>query len=219
MLRTVEENGHPGRGLASRIASVGGMERMTGSPVPELRTDRLVLRGWTEADREPFAAMNADPEVMEHFPATLTRAGSDAYVDRIEAGFASHGFGLWVVEVDGGFVGFTGLAVPRFHVGWMAGREQPVVEVGWRFARAAWGHGYATEAARAALAFAFASVGRHEVVSFTTVGNLRSQAVMRRLDMSRLATYDHPVDGRSSLPSVVYVLSAQDWAHGSRPGT
>ena len=188
-------------------------------PVPELRTDRLRLRAWTEADREPFAAMNADADVMEHFPATLSRTESDAFVDRIQGGFARHGFGLWVVDADGVFVGFTGLAVPRFHVAWMAGREQPVVEVGWRLTRSAWGNGYATEAARAALGFAFGSVGRREVVSFTTVGNLRSQAVMHRLGMSRLATYDHPVEGRPPLPSVVFLVNAQDWAHGPRPGT
>ena len=188
---------------------------------PELRTDRLRMRRWTDADREPFAAMNADPRVMEHFPSTLSRAESDAFVDRIERGFAEHGFGLWALEArdTGRFLGFTGLGVPRFTVGWMAAREQPVVEVGWRLVPEAWGHGLATEAAEAALRFGFEEMGRREVVSFTVVDNLRSQAVMRRLGMRRLTTYDHPVDGIEPLPSVAYLLTEQDWRHGPRPGT
>jgi ribosomal-protein-alanine N-acetyltransferase len=175
--------------------------------VPELRTARLTLRHWTDADREPFAALNADPVVMEHFPSTLDRGQSDAFVDRIEAQFEELGFGPWAVDVEGiGFIGFTGLLVPRFHVDWMDDRQQPVVEVGWRLRRDAWGHGYATEAARAAVAFAFDELGRDEVVSMTVVGNLRSQAVMRRLGMHVLAFYDHPVEGIPPLPSVVHLL-------------
>jgi ribosomal-protein-alanine N-acetyltransferase len=150
-----------------------------------LETSRLRLRRWRPEDRAPFAAMNADPEVMEHFPARLTRAESDSLVDRIEAGFAEHGFGLWVVEVrdtgpmNGQFIGFTGLSVPSFQA-----HFTPAVEVGWRLARPAWGHGYASEAARRALAEGFTTCGLTEVVSFTTVANLRSQAVMRRIGMT-----------------------------------
>jgi ribosomal-protein-alanine N-acetyltransferase len=168
------------------------------------------MRRWTAADRVPFAALNADPEVMEHFPAVLSRADSDALVDRIEAGFDERGFGLWALEVldTGAFVGFAGLTVPRFRAPWMSRRPQPVVEVGWRLARHAWGRGYATEAARTALGHAFGTIGLPEVVSFTTVGNLRSQAVMRRIGMTRLTTYDHPVEGRAPLPSVCYVVTA-----------
>jgi ribosomal-protein-alanine N-acetyltransferase len=191
------------------------------APGPELRTDRLLLRRWREEDRAPFAAMNADPVVMEHFPAVLSRAESDAFVDRVEQGFEDRGFGLWALELSasGAFVGFTGLAVPRFHVGWMDEREQPVVEVGWRLAPGAWGRGLATEAARAALRFGFDDLGRREIVSFTVLENLRSQAVMRRLGMTRLTTYDHPVAGTAPLPSVVCLLTAQDWRDGPRPGT
>ena len=173
---------------------------------PELRTDRLLLRHWREEDREPFAGMNADPEVMEHFPARLTRAESDAFFDRVEQGFVDRGFGLWAVEADGELVGFTGLSVPRFHVAWMDTREQPVVEVGWRLRRSAWGLGYATEAARECVRFAFEDLGRDEVVSFTVVGNLRSRAVMERLGMRYLTAYDHPVEGGPDLPSVCYLL-------------
>jgi ribosomal-protein-alanine N-acetyltransferase len=155
-----------------------------------LETERLSLRRWRESDREPFAALNADPEVMEHFPALLSRDESDALVGRIEEGFEERGFGLWAVEAEGTFIGFTGLTVPRFTAGFT-----PCVEIGWRLARRAWGYGYATEAATAALGDAFGRLGLEEVVSFTAVQNLRSQAVMRRIGMSRdlAGDFDHPV--------------------------
>src|SRR5258705_13271542 len=112
---------------------------------------------------------------MAHFPAPLTHAESDAFVDRVEAHFDDHGYGLFAVEVagTGEFVGFTGLSTPRFPAPFM-----PAVEIGWRLARTAWGYGYASEAATRVLAFAFEEVGLREVVSFTATGNLRSQAVM-----------------------------------------
>ena len=140
-----------------------------------LTTDRLLLRRWRDDDREPFAALNADPVVMEFFPSTLTRAASDALVDRIEQHFDEHGFGLWAVEVTAGapFIGFVGLSVVPFDA-----HFTPAVEVGWRLAREHWGRGYATEGARAALAFAFGDIGLAEVVSFTAVANRRSRAVM-----------------------------------------
>ncbi|GAA4574338.1 GNAT family N-acetyltransferase [Planotetraspora kaengkrachanensis] len=154
-----------------------------------LETERLSLRRWREGDLEPFAALNADPVVMEHFPAALSRDESDALARRIEAGFEEHGFGLWAVEADGTFLGFTGLSVPRFTAAFT-----PCVEIGWRLARHAWGYGYATEAASAVLDDAFGRLGLPEVVSFTAVGNLRSQAVMRRIGMSRdpAEDFDHP---------------------------
>ena len=117
-----------------------------------LRTDRLLLRRWREADRDPFAALNADPEVMEHFAAPLDRAASDALADRCDAHLAASGWGLWAVEVAEGpdagrFAGFTGLVPQVFEA-----HFTPCTEVGWRLARWAWGRGYATEAARRALA-------------------------------------------------------------------
>lgn len=145
-----------------------------------IETGRLLLRRWRDSDREPFAALNADPLVMEHFPATLSREESDALVDRIEAGFEQNGFGLWAVEASGSFIGFTGLSVPTF-----TARFTPCVEVGWRLARTAWGHGYATEAARAVLDHGFGGLGLAEIVSFTVVDNVRSRAVMRRIGMTR----------------------------------
>jgi len=157
----------------------------------ELRTERLVLRQWREDDRDPWAALNADPRVMEHFPGPLDRAAADDFVDRHAAHLDEHGWGLWAVEVAGGapFVGFTGLAVPGFDV---PGRAGGGVEVGWRLAEEHWGQGYASEAARAALAFAWDELGLAEVVSFTAVGNDRSRRVMERLGMALEGEFDHP---------------------------
>ncbi|WP_345207983.1 GNAT family N-acetyltransferase [Fodinibacter luteus] len=155
------------------------------------RTERLVLRQWGEADREPFAAMNADPEVMEHLPQPLDRAASDAMLDRLRATIEEQGWGPWAVEhaATRELIGFTGLAVPRHPLPF-----QPCVEVGWRLARAAWGHGFATEAAREALRVAFDELGLGEVVSFTVTGNVRSRAVMERIGMTRdpAGDFDHP---------------------------
>jgi RimJ/RimL family protein N-acetyltransferase len=159
---------------------------------PELRTDRLLLRRWRESDRDPFAALNADPEVMEHFLAPLTREQSDAFVDRLEAHFAQHGFSMWAVEVvsNASFAGFVGLLVPRFEA-----HFTPAVEIGWRLARQHWGHGYASEGARAALAFGFEEVGLEEIVSFTVPQNVRSRRVMEWLGMTRdpADDFDHPL--------------------------
>jgi len=174
-----------------------------------MRTSRLLLRRWRDADREPFAALNADPVVMAHMPALLDRAASDAFVDRTGVHFDQHGFGLWAVEVPGvsDFIGYVGLAVPRFSAAFT-----PCVEVGWRLARAHWGKGYATEAARAALSFGFLTAGLSEIVSFTVPANTRSIAVMQRLGMTHDPADDfaHP-----SLPAdhplshhVLYRLSA-----------
>lgn len=150
----------------------------------ELKTDRLVLRAWTPADRAPFAALNADPVVMEQFPAPLTREQSDAFVDRIEAHFAQHGYGLWVVEVDGTFAGFTGL-------NWARGMPfDDVPEVGWRLAHRFWGKGIASEAARAAVGYGLAR--EPVIVSFTALTNERSWRVMERIGMQRVGEFDHP---------------------------
>lgn len=157
----------------------------------ELRTERLLLRQWRPEDRRPFAVLNADPITMEHFPSTLTRAESDALVDRIEAAFEQQGWGLWAVEARGvaDFIGFVGLSEPGFDAHFM-----PAIEVGWRLDRAHWGHGYATEAARAAVAAGFHELGLEEIVSFTVPANLRSRAVMERLGMTRdpADDFEHP---------------------------
>jgi ribosomal-protein-alanine N-acetyltransferase len=159
----------------------------------ELRTDRLLMRRWREADRAPFAALNASAVVMEHFPEVLTREQSDALVDDIERGFDERGWGLWALEsrATGAFLGFTGLTP------WDAASGlpfAPAVEVGWRLARDAWGHGYASEAARAALDYGFGTLGLDEIVSMTAVENERSWRVMERIGMTRdpADDFDHP---------------------------
>lgn len=155
------------------------------------RTERLLLRQWREDDRDPFAAMNADPEVMRHFPSVLDREASDGVLDRLRAAVDEQGWGLWAVErLDTGqLLGFTGLSVPRHPLPFM-----PCVEVGWRLARSAWGHGFATEAAREALRVGFDELGLDEVVSFAVVGNTASRAVMERLGLTRdpADDFDHP---------------------------
>lgn len=158
----------------------------------ELETRRLVMRRWTAADRYPFATMNADPAVTRFLPAPLSRAESDAFVDRIEAGFQAWGFGLWALERrdTGEFIGFTGLAVPRFEAAFT-----PAVEVGWRLRAAAWGHGYATEAGTAALRAGFDVAGLSEIVSFTVPANEPSRRVMHRLGLTHdpADDFDHPL--------------------------
>jgi ribosomal-protein-alanine N-acetyltransferase len=173
----------------------------------ELRTERLLLRRWRDGDREPFAVLNADAEVMRHFPAVLDRGLSDRMVEVIEAGFDLNGYGLWALEVrdTGEFIGFTGLQWIPFEA-----HFTPALEVGWRLARPAWGHGYATEAAREAVRFAFAEAGIAELVSMTVPANVRSQAVMRRLGMVRdpADDFDHPrlPAGHPMRPHVLYRL-------------
>lgn len=177
-----------------------------------IRTERLLLRRWRDADREPFAAMNADPAVMEHLPGVMPRERSDAFVDRIEAHWEEHGWGLWAVEVVGGapFVGYVGL--------WPAESIAPgMVEVGWRLAREHWGHGYATEAAREALRFGFEEVGLDEIVSFTVPENVRSRRVMERIGLIRdpAGDFDHPrvdpVAFPQLVPHVLYRLRREEW--------
>jgi ribosomal-protein-alanine N-acetyltransferase len=189
--------------------------------VIEPRTRRLWLRQWCDEDWAPFATLNADPEVMRYFPATLDEQESNAFAYRNAALIDGHGWGLWAVEVQatGEFVGMVGLNQPQ----WTAAFT-PCTEVGWRLARWAWGKGYATEAARAALAVAFGPLGLDEVVSFTTVANGPSRAVMERLGMTHdpAEDFDHPnLDPDSPLRRhVLYRLPAHRFSgHESRePG-
>ena len=157
-----------------------------------LTTARLRLREWDDTDLAPFAAMNADGRVMEFYPRPLTREESDAVAGRIREGFDRHGFGLWAVEVPGvaGFVGYVGLSVPRWEAVFT-----PCVEIGWRLAAEAWGHGYATEAARVVVGHGFGTLGLREILSFTVSANRRSRAVMERLGMVHdpVEDFDHPL--------------------------
>jgi RimJ/RimL family protein N-acetyltransferase len=168
-----------------------------------IQTERLLMRRWRESDREPFAALNGDAETLKYFPGTLDRAASDALIDRIEAGFDERGYGLWALEVAGSgqFIGFTGLNPMPDDVPGAGG-----MEVGWRLARPAWRHGYATEAARAALTVAFGGAGLTEIWSMTAVLNEPSQAVMRRLGLTEVARFDHPrvPEGSPLQPHVTY---------------
>jgi predicted N-acetyltransferase YhbS/RimJ/RimL family protein N-acetyltransferase len=181
----------------------------------DYRTSRLVLRRWKDTDLEAFAQLNADPEVMEHFPGVMDRAASDALVERFEAHFAEHGFGPWAIEVHGGesFIGCVGLV----HVGFAASFT-PAVELTWRLARRSWGHGYASEAARAVCRFAFAELRLPALVSFTVPANQRSRAVMARLGMTHDPRDDfaHPrfAEGHPLRRHVLYRLSATSWAKG-----
>ena len=159
--------------------------------VDETVTDRLVLRGWNEEDVEPLLSLSSDPEVMRYFPRTMTPEEARALVVGQHALLAAGRPGLFAVETrrDRRFIGFVGLAEPRFSAPFT-----PCVEIEWRLDRSAWGHGYATEAARAVLSHAFGPLGLAEVVAFTAVVNLPSQAVMRRLGMhtDRSEDFDHP---------------------------
>ncbi len=157
----------------------------------ELCTQRLLLRQWREGDLEPFARLNADPEVVRYLPAPLTYGESLVMLRRLRGNLDQHGYGLWALQTrhDGAFIGFTGVQDVGFDA-----HFTPAVEVGWRLARHWWGYGYATEAARAAVRHAVVTVGMAEVVSFTAEANTRSRAVMQRLGMRRdpADDFDHP---------------------------
>ena len=181
----------------------------------EFDTERLHLRQWRDADRDPFAALNADPRVMEFFPAPLSRAESDALVDRIAVGIDERSWGLWAVEehATGSFIGFVGLSVPRGDLPF-----SPCVEIGWRLAHAYWGQGYALEAARGALRVGFEGLGLQEIVSFTAAWNLRSEVVMQRLGMTADGVFEHPAlpEGHALRPHKLYKLGRASWSTSSR---
>ena len=167
-------------------------------------------------DLEPFAELNADPEVMRHFVSTLDRQASRLFIERADREFEERGLGVWAVEVPGQvpFVGFVGLRYAAFPA-----HFTPAVEVGWRLARTYWGRGYATEAARTALAFGFDHLALPEIVSFTVPLNVRSRAVMARLGMAwdPADDFDHPSipKGHPLRRHVLYRLDRTDWAVGA----
>ena len=176
------------------------------SQLPELSTARLHLRRWRSGDRDAFAAVNADAQVMAYLPGVLSRAESDALVDRIEQHFEPHGFGLWAVEIPGvtSCAGFVGLSVPTF-----AAHFTPCVEIGWRLAAAHWGQGYATEAALAALTYGFREAGLDEIVSFTVPANARSRRIMEKLGMRHdpADDFDHPTTPERLRRHVLYRIA------------
>lgn len=156
-----------------------------------LETDRLILRHWRPSDRAPFARMNADPRVMEFLVGPLSRHESDQMVDRIQGHFRQHGFGACAAELQAGrqFIGFIGLAVPRFQAAFT-----PCVEIAWRLSVDHWGQGLASEGARAIARYAFEGLGLDELVAMTVPGNLRSRRVMEKLGMTwnPADDFDHP---------------------------
>jgi len=177
-----------------------------------LTTERLILRAWRDEDYQPFFEfVNSDPEVMEYFPSTLSREESDKLAVAIQRRLAEYGWGLWAVEekISGQFIGFVGLNSPQVALPFL-----PCVEVGWRLSKAFWGKGYATEAAQEALAFAFTELELDEVVAFTALPNVRSQAVMQRLGMFNTGdNFNHPsVPPDSPLyEQVLYKITRAQW--------
>ena len=177
-----------------------------------IETARLTLRAWRDSDRAPYAAINADPAVMEFFPALQDRTASDAAIDAWNEQLAARGWSNWAVERrdTGAFIGFIGISVPR-----RALPFSPCVEIGWRLAREHWGHGFATEGALGVLHRGFECHGLEEIVSFTALLNVRSQAVMQRIGMRNAnADFEHPAlpEGHRLRPHCLYRISRAEWA-------
>lgn len=184
--------------------------------VIEIETERLRLRQWLPADREPFAELNADPRVMAFFPARLDRAQSDAMADSLQALIAGIGWGLWAAETKGSreFIGFVGLHLSDSELPF-----SPCVEIGWRLGFRHWGKGFATEASKAALRVGFERVGLPEIVSFAALENVRSQAVMARIGLRDTGiTFGHPdvPVGNRFREHRLYRLSREEWAMSSQ---
>ena len=180
----------------------------------EFSTARLRMRQWRDADRAPFAALNADRKVMEFFPATMDRQASDTMVDRWTAQIAARGWALWATELkaSGEFIGFIGLQIPATELPF-----GPCVEVGWRLAAKHWGNGYAGEGGRAALDVAFGILSQPEVVSFTAINNQRSRAVMQRIGMHDSGEiFEHPgvPVGNPLRTHCLYKITAAQWSEG-----
>jgi RimJ/RimL family protein N-acetyltransferase len=183
--------------------------------IPELRTPRLLLRAWREEDLTPFAELNRDPAVMEHFPGLLSREESDDLASRIRLHFERYGFSFWAVEEKAaGFIGMVGLVSTRYEA-----HFTPAIEIGWRLASSAWGRGYATEAALACLAFGFEELQREEIVSMTIPRNHRSRRVMEKIGMQRSEAddFDHPLVEAGPLKRhVLYRLTRAGWSSSRR---
>lgn len=179
--------------------------------VAELETERLLLRQWRGRDLPVFAKLNADPEVMAYFPKTLNSDESDAMAQKCESLISAKGWGFWATEIkeSGEFIGFVGLHTPTATLPFL-----PCVEIGWRLLRKYWGNGYASEAAKAALKYSFEILCLNEVVSFTTVSNTRSQAVMQRLGLCNTQqNFEHPdlPKGHPLSEHVLYKLTQSEW--------
>jgi 3-dehydroquinate dehydratase/shikimate dehydrogenase len=185
-----------------------------------LKTKRLILRPWKEADLAPFAELNADPKVMEYFPSTLSRQESDSLARRIQAKMEERGYGMWAVAIPGvaDFIGFIGLN--NEDKSSFPAHFTPAVEIGWRLASDYWGKGYATEGAEAVLAYGFKNLNLEEIVSFTAVQNMRSRRIMEKIGMHHDSKddFDHPKlpEGHALRRDVLYRLKQQEWRQNTR---
>jgi RimJ/RimL family protein N-acetyltransferase len=175
-----------------------------------IETERLLLRDWRAEDAEPFAALNADPEVARYLSGPMSRAQSDELIARIRAHWDEHGFGLYAVEAkaSGAFAGFIGLAIPSFLPAVL-----PAVEMGWRLAREQWGNGYATEGGRASLAHGFGELGLKQIIAIIDPRNVASIRVAQRLGMVRGRDRIHP---HTRARVAVYAKNAEDAASSRR---
>jgi RimJ/RimL family protein N-acetyltransferase len=174
-------------------------------------TKRILLRQWEIQDFVPFAEINSNPDVMKHFPKTLNQIESDCLADKIKLFIKNNGWGLWAVELmsTGEFIGFVGLNKPKENLPFA-----PCVEVGWRLANKHWGQGYATEAAKRALNYAFSTLGLEEVVAFTTPNNIGSLTVMNKIGMTYSGlNFMHPdIDQKNRLcEHVLYKITNKEW--------
>ncbi|HEY9683293.1 MAG TPA: GNAT family N-acetyltransferase [Oculatellaceae cyanobacterium] len=178
-----------------------------------MQSNRLLLRRWNESDLQPFADLNADPDVMKHFPKTLSKDETRSLIERIEQRFEEDKFGLWAVETinSSEFIGFVGLWRPTFDA-----HFTPCVEIGWRLAKRFWGNGYAPEAALLALKYGFETVGLDEIIAMTATCNRNSMRVMQKIGMT-YNTHDnfkHPLleDGHPLQEHVLYRIRKDEFA-------
>ncbi len=179
--------------------------------IVELRTNRLLLRQWQQADYREFAKMNTDPRVMQYYPNILSEDESDNMAQKIESLIAEKSWGFWAVEliVEKKFIGFVGLHKPTYDL-----PVSPCIEIGWRLASEYWGKGYATEAAMESLKFAFEELDLDEVYSFASVANEKSWAVMQRLGMKNMnLNFKHPIIPEHHVLSehVLYRITSKEW--------
>jgi len=179
--------------------------------VVELNTNRLKLRQWQDSDKIAFADLNADPDVMQYYPSILSLEESNELAEKIIDKMNTHGWGFWAVEKkeDKQFIGFVGLNEPTYEL-----PVNPCVEIGWRLAKKHWGHGYATEAAKTCLKFAFETLNLENVFSFTSVSNLPSRRVMERLHMvNTKQNFEHPIIPENHIlrEHVLYKIDKKAW--------
>lgn len=168
-------------------------------------TKRLIARDYLPSDYLPFSEMNADKDVMKYFPSILTKQESDAFLDRNQQELTTFGYGLFAIEEKSSneFIGFVG-----FHEASFEASFTPCIEIGWRLKKSAWNQGYATEAAKSALIFAKENTLIDEVYSFTAVLNKPSEYVMKKIQLTKIATFEHPalIDGDPLKPHVLYKM-------------